>query len=132
MIPQYRKRRNGSQPISPYAVSKLDGEYYCKIFNDEGRLHTASLRYFNVFGERQNPDSQYAAAIPNFIKQALSNTPLTIFGDGGTNQRFYLCKRYCCGKTYLSRLLKAPVKPIMLPIGKKISVSELATKDYTN
>jgi|SRR5664280_1077818 len=52
------------EPRSPYAITKLDGEYYCQMFTAEGRLLTACLRYFNVFGPRQNPRSQYAAAVP--------------------------------------------------------------------
>ena len=69
------------EPKSPYAVTKLDGEYYCRIFHDEDWLKTASLRYFNVFGPRQDPASQYAAAIPIFIHRALKNETITIFGD---------------------------------------------------
>jgi UDP-glucose 4-epimerase len=53
------------EPKSPYAVTKLDGEYYCKMFSDEGRLKTACMRYFNAFGPRQDPQSQYAAAVPD-------------------------------------------------------------------
>jgi len=71
------------EPKSPYAITKLDGEFYCKMFTDEGRLQTASLRYFNVFGPRQYLKSQYAAAVPIFIDRALKNLPITIYGDGG-------------------------------------------------
>ena len=70
------------EPKSPYAETKLSGEYYCGIYTKEGRLNTACLRYFNVFGPRQDPKSQYAAAIPIFISKALRNEPITIFGDG--------------------------------------------------
>lgn len=75
-------------PKSPYAVTKLDGEYYCKLFQAEGLLQTASLRYFNVFGPRQDPASQYAAAVPIFIHHALKNEPITIFGDGEQTRDF--------------------------------------------
>ncbi|MHC5097632.1 MAG: NAD-dependent epimerase/dehydratase family protein [Planctomycetota bacterium] len=61
------------EPKSPYAVTKLDGEYYCKMFSDEGWLQTACMRYFNVFGPRQDPGSAYAAAIPIFIHKAIRN-----------------------------------------------------------
>ncbi|MHC5173619.1 MAG: NAD-dependent epimerase/dehydratase family protein [Planctomycetota bacterium] len=61
------------EPKSPYAVTKLDGEYYCKMFSDEGWLQTACMRYFNVFGPRQDPGSAYAAAIPIFIHKAIHN-----------------------------------------------------------
>jgi UDP-glucose 4-epimerase len=76
------------EPGSPYAITKLDGEYYCQIFTASRRLPTVSLRYFNVFGPRQNPASAYAAAIPIFIHRALRNEPLTIHGDGGQTRDF--------------------------------------------
>jgi len=76
------------EPASPYAVSKLDGEYYCRIFAETGRLQTAALRYFNVFGPRQNPASAYAAAVPIFIHRALRDEPITIHGDGAQTRDF--------------------------------------------
>jgi len=75
-------------PLSPYAVSKLVGEYYCQVFTRVYGLETVSLRYFNVFGPRQNPDSQYAAVIPKFITSALRGEPLTVFGDGEQSRDF--------------------------------------------
>jgi UDP-glucose 4-epimerase len=75
-------------PKSPYAVTKLDGEYYCRQFAESGRLATVALRYFNVFGSRQDPGSAYAAAVPIFFRQALAGKPLTIFGDGGQTRDF--------------------------------------------
>jgi UDP-glucose 4-epimerase len=76
------------EPKSPYAVSKLDGELYCQMFTREGRLQTACLRYFNVFGPRQDPQSQYAAAVPIFIDRAVKNEPITIYGDGEQTRDF--------------------------------------------
>ena len=70
------------EPMTPYAVTKLDGEFYLKMYQDQWGLPTASLRYFNVFGPRQNPKSAYAAAVPIFINNALQNKPITIYGDG--------------------------------------------------
>lgn len=70
------------QPLSPYAVGKLVGEYYCSVFYKVFGLETISLRYFNVFGPYQDPTSQYAAAIPAFITAILKDTPPTVFGDG--------------------------------------------------
>ncbi|MFM7320881.1 MAG: NAD-dependent epimerase/dehydratase family protein [Armatimonadota bacterium] len=75
-------------PKSPYAVTKLDGEYYCRMFSDTGRLATACLRYFNVFGSRQNPRSAYAAAVPKFLHKALAGEPIVIHGDGGQTRDF--------------------------------------------
>jgi UDP-glucose 4-epimerase len=80
------------EPRSPYAVTKLDGEYYCRQFAESGRLQTVALRYFNVFGPRQDPASAYAAAVPIFLREALANRPLTIFGDGGQTRDFVFVK----------------------------------------
>jgi len=76
------------EPASPYAISKLDGEYHCGLFTAAGRLPTVALRYFNVFGPRQDPASAYAAAIPIFIHRALRNEPITIHGDGAQTRDF--------------------------------------------
>ena len=75
-------------PHSPYAITKLDGEYYCQMFAESGRLQTVALRYFNVFGPRQDPNSAYAAAVPIFIRQALAGEPITIYGDGQQTRDF--------------------------------------------
>lgn len=80
------------EPLSPYAVTKLDGEYYCEMFAREGWLETAALRFFNVFGPRQDPASAYAAAVPIFIRQALAGAPLTIHGDGSQTRDFIFVK----------------------------------------
>ncbi|MGB2808023.1 MAG: SDR family oxidoreductase [Sedimentisphaerales bacterium] len=76
------------QPLSPYAVGKLVGEYYCSVFYKVFDLETISLRYFNVFGPHQDPASQYAAAIPAFVTAILKDTPPTVFGDGLQSRDF--------------------------------------------
>lgn len=75
-------------PVSPYAVSKLAAEYYCKVFTGLYGLETVSLRYFNVFGPRQSPKSQYAAVVPLFMRAALSGDPLEVHGDGEQSRDF--------------------------------------------
>ncbi len=80
------------EPKSPYAVSKLDGEYYLKIFEDEWGVGAGPLRFFNVFGPRQDPQSQYAAAIPIFIHKALRGEDITIYGDGSQVRDFVYVK----------------------------------------
>lgn len=75
-------------PRSPYAIAKLDGEYYCRLYAAERGLQTVSLRYFNVYGPRQDPASPYAAAVPIFIRRALAGEPLEIFGDGQQTRDF--------------------------------------------
>ncbi|MEA2062549.1 MAG: NAD-dependent epimerase/dehydratase family protein [Gemmatimonadota bacterium] len=80
------------EPMSPYAVTKLDGEYYMKIYRDQWGLQSCSLRFFNVFGPRQDPGSQYAAAIPIFISRALKGMDLVIYGDGSQVRDFVFVK----------------------------------------
>jgi UDP-glucose 4-epimerase len=69
-------------PLSPYGASKVHGEAYCSAFSRSYGLETAVLRFYNVYGPRQAPDSDYAAVIPKFISRMLANTNPTIFGDG--------------------------------------------------
>lgn len=76
------------EPRSPYAVTKLDGEFYCRQFSDANRLETVALRFFNVFGPRQDPAGPYGAAMPIFFREAIAGRPLTIFGDGGQTRDF--------------------------------------------
>ena len=73
---------NKTQPLSPYAASKIINEIYADMYTRSFGIEIVALRYFNVFGPRQAPDSQYAAAIPIFIRRLLSNNDITIFGDG--------------------------------------------------
>ena len=75
-------------PLSPYAVTKLAGEYYCLVFYQVYGLQAVCLRYFNVYGPGQDPDSQYAAVIPRFIRKASQGSPPIIFGDGKQTRDF--------------------------------------------
>lgn len=79
-------------PKSPYAVSKLAGEYYCSVFSRVYALPTAVLRYYNVYGPRQDPDSEYASVIPRFLLEVLQGKPPVIFGDGETTRDFTFVK----------------------------------------
>ena len=76
------------EPLSPYAVGKLAGELYCQVFHRVYGLETVALRYFNVFGPRQDPESQYAGVVPKFINLLLAGDPPTIFGDGEQSRDF--------------------------------------------
>lgn len=89
-----------SNPKSPYAVSKLVGEHYCKVFYTIYGLETISLRYFNIFGPRQDPNSQYAAVIPKFVKALLNGQMATIYGDGEQTRDF----------TYVDNVVQANIK----------------------
>jgi len=75
-------------PLSPYAVTKLTCEYYCRIYWKLYRFPTVSLRYFNIFGPHQDPTSEYAAVIPKFITALLEGTPPTVYGDGEQSRDF--------------------------------------------
>ena len=75
-------------PISPYAVSKLGAENYCRVFARLYGVETVSLRYFNVFGPRQNPESKYSAVIPKFLELALRGEALEVHGDGEQSRDF--------------------------------------------
>src|SRR3712207_1783195 len=75
-------------PRSPYAVTKLAGEHYCRVFSELFGLETVSLRYFNVFGPRQRPDSAYAAVIPLFLEALRTGEPPTVHGDGRQSRAF--------------------------------------------
>jgi UDP-glucose 4-epimerase len=115
------------EPKSPYAVTKLDGEYYCDIFSNEGWLQTACMRYFNVFGPRQDPGSQYAAAIPIFIHKALRNEPITIFGDGEQTRDFIYVKDIVAANVYLAK--HEPQTGVYnVAYGKRQTIKDIAKK----
>jgi len=90
IVPKHEDMR--PEPRSPYAVTKLDGEFYCRQFTETGRLETVALRFFNVFGPRQDPAGDYGAVVPIFFRQALAGKPLTVFGDGGQTRDFVYVK----------------------------------------
>jgi nucleoside-diphosphate-sugar epimerase len=103
------KRENmPSNPISPYAVSKYAGELYARSFHNLLGLETVCMRYFNVFGPRQHPTSQYAAVIPKFIRQMLSGEQPTIFGDGKQSRDF----------TFIENVISANVLACQAPAEK--------------
>jgi UDP-glucose 4-epimerase len=76
------------RPLSPYAAAKICGELYCHAFYHSYGLETVGLRYFNVFGPRQDPDSPYSAVIPRFIRAMLAGERPTVYGDGGQTRDF--------------------------------------------
>lgn len=94
-------------PQSPYAVSKLTGEYYCRVFYTIYGLQTVSLRYFNVFGQRQDANSAYAAVIPRFITALLQDRPATIYGDGMQSRDF----------THVENVVRANINALGAPEG---------------
>ncbi len=114
------------EPKSSYAITKLDGEFYCKMFADEGRLQTACLRYFNVFGPRQDPKSQYAAAVPIFIDHAVKNEPITIHGDGEQTRDFIYVKDIAAANAFFAT--QSPATGVFnVAYGQRITINELGT-----
>jgi len=111
-------------PKSPYAITKLEDEYYCGMFAETGRLRTACLRYFNVFGPRQDPRSAYAAAVPLFISRALAGEAITIFGDGGQTRDFVYVKDIVAANVFMAESACAGV--YNMAYGGKITIQELA------
>ena len=85
-LPKHEKMT--PSPLSPYAITKQTGEYYLKVYWELYRFPTASLRYFNIFGPQQDPQSEYAAVVPKFITCLLTGKQPTVFGDGGQSRDF--------------------------------------------
>ena len=94
------------QPLSPYAVTKYVNELYAGVFSRTYQFHTVGLRYFNVFGPRQNPNGPYAAVIPLFVQAALNQTAPAIYGDGETSRDF----------TYVENAVQANIKALFSQI----------------
>jgi len=113
------------EPMTPYAITKLDGEYYLKMYLDQYNVPTASLRYFNVFGPRQNPKSAYAAAVPIFINKALQNKPITIYGDGLQTRDFIYVKDVVRANVLASQVGSETYN---VALGHSTSILELAEK----
>lgn len=101
--------------ISPYALTKLSGEYYCRIFSEIYGLETASLRYFNVFGQRQSLENEYAVVIPKFITCVLKDEQPPVHGDGKQTRDF----------TYVENVVQANIKAATAP-GIKCEVLNIA------
>ncbi len=123
--PELPKREDMTpNPLSPYAVTKLMGEYYCSVFNEVYGLKTIALRYFNVYGPRQDPYSDYAAVIPRFVNRVLENKPPLIYGDGLQTRDF----------TFVNDTVRANILAMRsnatgifnIASGRRISIKELA------
>jgi nucleoside-diphosphate-sugar epimerase len=124
--PELPKREDmRPDPLSPYAVAKLVGEYYCRVFSRVYGLDTVSLRYFNVFGPRQDPGSQYSGVISRFIDAALNAKQPTIYGNGEQSRDF----------TYIANVVDANLKAaesdsavgqvINIANGERVTINEV-------
>ena len=115
--------KNPINPISPYAVTKATGELYCNVFSEIYNLQTISLRYFNVYGPRQDPNSQYAAVIPIFINKLLKNEKPVIYGDGEQTRDFVHVKQVVDANILASKSKEIGVYNIGL--GKSTTINQL-------
>ena len=114
-------------PVSPYAASKLAGEHYCCSFYKAYSLETVCLRYFNVFGPRQDPDSPYSAVIPLFIGAMLSGKRPVVFGDGEQSRDFVFVKDIVLGNLLAAEVEGVAGHVINLATGNQDSLLELIT-----
>jgi len=112
------------QPLSPYAVGKLVGEYYAKVFYEVFGLETISLRYFNVFGPHQDPTSQYAAAIPAFVTAILRDKPPTVFGDGLQSRDFTYIDNVVEANLLAARAEHTAGEVLNIACGQAVTVNE--------
>jgi UDP-glucose 4-epimerase len=114
-----------ASPLSPYAVAKLTGEYYCSVFYNIYGLQTVSLRYFNVFGPQQDPASQYAAAIPAFVMAILKDEPPTIYGDGEQSRDFTYIDNVVDANLLAARASQTKGEVINIACGQAVTVNEI-------
>jgi len=113
------------EPMSPYAATKLAGEHYCRIFSSLYGLETVALRYFNVYGKRQDPASHYSAVIPKFITRMLSSSEAVIYGDGEQTRDFVFVED--CNRANIKASFTDGISGEFFNIGSgmNISVNEL-------
>jgi UDP-N-acetylglucosamine/UDP-N-acetyl-alpha-D-glucosaminouronate 4-epimerase len=123
---QARVETMPTRPLSPYAVAKLAGEHYCQVFARIHNLETVCLRYFNVFGPRQDPDSEYAAVIPKFITALLGSRPLTIYGDGTQSRDFTYVGNVVAANLLAMQAPAASGEVFNVGCGQQTSLNELA------
>lgn len=113
------------QPLSPYAAAKVAGEMYCQAFTSTYGLETVTIRYFNVFGPRQDPNSQYAAVIPKFITEMLAGRRPTIFGDGQQSRDFTYIDNIVHGNLLAADAPAAVGRTINVACGESFSLVQL-------
>lgn len=113
------------EPLSPYAVAKLVGEYYCQVFTRVYGLETVSLRYFNVFGPRQDPSSQYSGVISRFISALLSDQRPVIYGDGEQSRDFTYIDNVVAANLRAAETTKGIGQIINIANGERVTLNQL-------
>jgi UDP-glucose 4-epimerase len=121
-----RLETQAANPVSPYAVSKLAAERYCISFSRIYGIETISLRYFNVFGPRQDPHSQYAAVVPRFIAAVAAGRPVLIYGDGNQLRDFTYVTNVVDANLAAAEALNVSGAVINVATGRRSTVNELA------
>jgi nucleoside-diphosphate-sugar epimerase len=121
-----RVESQAPDPISPYAVAKLAAERFCTSFSRVYGMEIVSLRYFNVFGPRQDPLSQYAAVVPRFIRAIASEEPVTIHGDGEQSRDFTYVDNVVSANLLSADVTKASGEILNVATGQSITVNALA------
>ena len=116
------------EPLSPYAVAKLVGEYYCQVFTKVYGLETITLRYFNVFGPRQDPSSHYSGVISRFISALLSDERPVIFGDGEQSRDFTYVENVVAANLKAAESSKGIGQVINIANGERISLNQLLSE----
>lgn len=114
-----------TDPLSPYAVQKLTGEFYCRAFAKCYGLQTLTMRYFNVFGPRQDPRSQYAAAIPAFVTAIIQDRPPTVYGDGEQTRDFTYIENVIHANLLAARAERTSGEVINVACGGRISINQI-------
>ena len=121
-----RKETSAPDPIAPYAVAKLAAERFCVSFSRVYQIETVALRYFNVFGPRQDPRSQYAAVVPLFIQEISGGRPVPIYGDGMQSRDFTFVENVVDANLLAATADDVSGRIVNIATGSPISVNELA------
>jgi nucleoside-diphosphate-sugar epimerase len=120
-----KKETMRPEPLSPYAAAKLMGEYYCQVFSSVYGLETLCLRYFNVFGPRQNPSSHYSGVISRFVDALMSGKTPIIYGDGETSRDFTYVANIVNANINAAQTAKGIGEVMNVANGERISLNEL-------
>ncbi|MCG8449860.1 MAG: SDR family oxidoreductase [Pirellulales bacterium] len=124
--PRMPKRESDlPMPLSPYAAAKVAGEYYCQAFTETYGLETVAIRYFNVFGPRQDPTSEYSAVIPLFVTTMLAGRRPTIFGDGHQSRDFTFIDNVVAGNLAAAEAPNAVGRVFNVACGQQFTLLDL-------
>lgn len=128
-----KSERSTLKVLSPYAAAKLSGEYHCRIYSELFGLETVCLRYFNIFGPYQDPNSEYSAVIPKFIECLLTEKQLRIFGDGKQSRDFIYVDNVVSANLLATKSNDAVGESINIAAGERFNLLELldVLKDIT-